>query len=328
MAIVLDSPAPSTPPTTLLSTLKSLTALHQTRRSLLAELDLSLSSFLSPSSSAPGEVPDVLSAPSDPDFAPLTPARTGNSCQGEALNPPPPRSDEELQELLRIAFGGLVEVKEEVKVLLGVLGGETYGTEGQRLEAIVEKVEGWESERVKAVSISLFPGRSSPSPSFSPNGSSDSGLVRMTDFFFSLSFSLTLRYPQTLELYQLRRLLVLQPELAESVDEKVKESLCVFPSFLLLLPSLFSSRLYHFAASSPTSSPLQPRSLLSTLPQLRVLLTPCLLHLLFLPFPPFRSPSSNSRKSLAHQIQEEMEEVRAEITDLQAAEEEEKEKQQ
>jgi hypothetical protein len=292
MAIVLDSPAPSTPPTTLLSTLKSLTALHQTRRSLLAELDLSLSSFLSPSSSAPGEVPDVLSAPSDPDFAPLTPARTGNSCQGEALNPPPPRSDEELQELLRIAFGGLVGVK--------------------------------------AVSISLFPGRSSPSPSFSPNGSSDSGLVRMTDFFFSLSFSLTLRYPQTLELYQLRRLLVLQPELAESVDEKVKEkeSLCVFPSFLLLLPSLFSSRLYHFAASSPTSSPLQPRSLLSTLPQLRVLLTPCLLHLLFLPFPPFRSPSSNSRKSLAHQIQEEMEEVRAEITDLQAAEEEEKEKQQ
>jgi len=157
MAVVLDSPVPATPPPTLLSTLKAIVTLHSTRRSLLAELDLSLSSFLSPSSSSSrGTAPDALSAPSDPDFPTL--ARTGSSCQGEALNPPPPRSDAELQELLRIAFGGLVEVKEEVAVLQGALG-ERFGPDGERLEACVEKVEGWESERVKAVRSPSTPGR-------------------------------------------------------------------------------------------------------------------------------------------------------------------------
>ncbi|GAA6002427.1 hypothetical protein JCM10207_001113 [Rhodosporidiobolus poonsookiae] len=153
MAVSLAPPTTAPAHPTLLSTLRAFTRLLETRRSLQAELDLSLSSFLAASSSSnsgTSDPTDVLSAPRDPAFPPPSssaPSATPQStCAAEALSPPPP-SEPELAELLKIAFGGLVEVKEEARAL----GEEVGGRWGRKdLQRVVERIEAWESERVKA----------------------------------------------------------------------------------------------------------------------------------------------------------------------------------
>ncbi|GAA5857474.1 hypothetical protein JCM8547_009291 [Rhodosporidiobolus lusitaniae] len=220
MAVSLAPPTPAAPPATLLATLQAFTTALQIRRSLLSELDQALSSFLSPSSSsspARGELTnDVLAAPSlDPSYTPPPPPGQ-SACLAESLSPPPPRSDAELQQVLQLAFAGLVEVKEDVRLsILERLGGEKEEGFGRGdLERVVREVEERESERVKA----------------------------------------------TLELYQLRRLLVLTPSLSSD------------------------------------------SSIASTMAEKETL-----------------------RADLARRIQEEMQEIQAEITDLKAAEQEEEE---
>ncbi|GAA6027291.1 hypothetical protein JCM8097_002564 [Rhodosporidiobolus ruineniae] len=223
MAVSLSSPSAPPASASLLATLRAITRQLETRRSLQAELDQALGSFLSPPSSlapggsataAQGDGSNVLAAPRDPDFAPssssaLPSTSSSSTCAAEALHPPPP-SDLELQEVLKIAFGGLVEVKEEIAVLAAEVD-DRWGRAD--LGRVVERVEGWESERVKA----------------------------------------------TLEQYQLRRLLALDPSLSSSVSATIAEK-------------------------------------------------------------------DQQRTTLARQIQEELQEITAEIADLNAVEEEEKER--
>ncbi|GAA5845738.1 hypothetical protein JCM11251_007293 [Rhodosporidiobolus azoricus] len=144
MAISLAPPAPPGPHPTLLSTLKAYATLRQTRTSLLNELDQALSTFLSSSSTSSS---DPAPSSSSPVPSPQSSSTSTSTCALEAISPPPPRSPEELEAVLRIAFGGLVEVKEEARILAEEIG-DKWGKE--ELRRVVEKVEEWESERVKA----------------------------------------------------------------------------------------------------------------------------------------------------------------------------------
>ncbi|GAA5911029.1 hypothetical protein JCM6882_006752 [Rhodosporidiobolus microsporus] len=151
MAVSLAPAAPAAPPAphpTLLATLKAYSQLLQTRRSLLAELDQALATFLA----SPGGSSGSSDAPTPPSHDPFVapqpqPAQSTSTCALESLHPPPPRSEEELEAVLRIAFGGLVEVKEEARCLAAEVG-ERWGR--GELEGVVGRVERWESERVKA----------------------------------------------------------------------------------------------------------------------------------------------------------------------------------
>ncbi|BGP07932.1 hypothetical protein JCM10049v2_003777 [Rhodotorula toruloides] len=144
------SPAAAAPPTdSLLSTLRAFTRALETRRSLQAELEQALSSFLTSTPSALSTGSDVLAAPSDSLEADAPSAQPNgaagrSTCASEALRPP---SEEELQELLRIGFAGLVEIKEEVKVLQAAV---ERRWERADLARIVRRIEGWESERIRA----------------------------------------------------------------------------------------------------------------------------------------------------------------------------------
>ncbi|BGP02629.1 hypothetical protein RTG_01635 [Rhodotorula toruloides ATCC 204091] len=144
------SPAPAAAPgDSLLSTLRAFTRALETRRSLQAELEQALSSFLTSTPSALTNGADVLAAPSDSlETNETTEQPNGgaglSTCASKALRPP---SEEELQEVLRIGFAGLVELKEEVKVLQADV---ERRWERQDLARVVGRIEGWESERIHA----------------------------------------------------------------------------------------------------------------------------------------------------------------------------------
>ncbi|GAA6002201.1 uncharacterized protein JCM10292_000805 [Rhodotorula paludigena] len=136
MAISLDPLPPSAAPATLLATLRAFTAAIETRRSLQAELDSALSSFLTSTPAPLSSGPDALAA---------EPAATGASaCASEAVRPP---SQDELNEVLRIGFGGLVELKEEVRLLREAIETRWHRAD---LADVVGRIEEWESERIKA----------------------------------------------------------------------------------------------------------------------------------------------------------------------------------
>ncbi|BGP31939.1 hypothetical protein JCM10296v2_003718 [Rhodotorula toruloides] len=147
---IAASPAPAAAPAdSLLSTLRAFTRALETRRSLQAEVEQALSSFLSSTPAALSTGSDVLAAPSDSlkaDEPNVQPNGTAglSTCASEALRPP---SEEELQEALQIGFAGLVELKEEVKVLQADVK-RRWARED--LARIVGRIEGWESERIRA----------------------------------------------------------------------------------------------------------------------------------------------------------------------------------
>ena len=155
MAISLDPSAlpPSAPPT-LLATLRAYTRLLETRRALQAELDSALSSFLSgsptplppsdPLAAATADAPTPAAAAAAD--APAPAANALSTCASEAIRPP---SQPELAQALQIGFGGLVELKEEARLLMAQLGDKWARDD---LRRVVERVEGWESERMRAVS--------------------------------------------------------------------------------------------------------------------------------------------------------------------------------
>ncbi|BGP15979.1 hypothetical protein JCM10213_004796 [Rhodosporidiobolus nylandii] len=141
MAVSLAPAAPPSTPSSLLEALRALQRAYDTRRSLLAELDAAMSSFLNPSS-APLDLssPDVLAHDCS---APHPPRST---CASEAAQPRAP-SEAELNEVLKIGFGGLVEVKEEVRLL----GESVEGGFGRRdLGEVVRRAEEAEGRRVRA----------------------------------------------------------------------------------------------------------------------------------------------------------------------------------
>lgn len=139
MAISLDPLPPSAAPATLLATLRAFTAALETRRSLQAELDSALSSFLTSTPAPLFSGPDALAPAAEP-------ATTGASaCASEAVRPP---SQDELNEVLRIGFGGLVELKEEVRLLREAIETRWHRAD---LAGVLGRIEEWESERIKAV---------------------------------------------------------------------------------------------------------------------------------------------------------------------------------
>lgn len=164
MAVSLDPSAlPPAAPPTLLATLRAYTRLLETRRALQAELDSALSSFLSGSASPLPPSDPLAAGPSSAD-APAPAPSALSTCASEAIRPP---SQPELEQALQIGFGGLVELKEEARLLVAQLG-EKWARDD--LRRVVERVEEWESERMRAVSpahVPLSPScgsvRSSPS---------------------------------------------------------------------------------------------------------------------------------------------------------------------
>ncbi|GAA5867768.1 hypothetical protein JCM1840_006686 [Sporobolomyces johnsonii] len=143
-------------PSKLLSTLQAITKALGTRRALQAELDQAFSSFLTSSPAPLAPAPDILAAaPSPPSSssptstatAPSTSAtaRTATSCATEAATVRAP-SEEELQEVLRIGFVGLVEIKDEIKALLTVVEDECLRADLARVGRGIEELE---SERMR-----------------------------------------------------------------------------------------------------------------------------------------------------------------------------------
>ncbi|GAA5981680.1 hypothetical protein JCM10908_004564 [Rhodotorula pacifica] len=147
MAISIDpgaAPLPA-PASTLLGSLKSYVQLVETRRSLQAEMDQALSSFLTASPAPLSTGPDALSAASNT-TAVNGASETSNlsACAAEAIRPP---TEQELQQVLQIAFGGLVEVKEQAKLVVQELE-ERWGRSD--LARMVSGIEDDESARIKA----------------------------------------------------------------------------------------------------------------------------------------------------------------------------------
>lgn len=139
----------------LLSTLRAFTRALETRRALQAELDQALSSFLTSTPSGLSSGSDALAAPLDPDNSDRDSAQPNggggiSTCRSEALRPP---SEDELQEVLRIGFAGLVEIKEEARLLQADVEQRWRRTD---LARVLERIEGWESERIRAVSLSAL----------------------------------------------------------------------------------------------------------------------------------------------------------------------------
>ncbi|GAA5977589.1 hypothetical protein JCM11641_006871 [Rhodosporidiobolus odoratus] len=147
MAVSLAPAAAPAPSASLLASLRAFTRALETRRALQQELDSAMSSFFSPTSTSTQldwSVPDALA--SSTSHTHPTPAAGQSQCAAEAANPRAP-NEEELNEVLKIAFGGLLEVKEEIRLLREEIN-EKW--ERRDLEKVVRKIEQAESERVKA----------------------------------------------------------------------------------------------------------------------------------------------------------------------------------
>lgn len=129
------------PATSALGSLKAYVQLIETRRSLQAEMEQALSSFLTATPAPLSNGPDPLSASGSEE---TTTRRS--PCAAEAIRPP---TEPELQQVLQIAFGGLVEVKEQARLVVEALEEQWQRPE---LARIVRGIESDESARIKAVS--------------------------------------------------------------------------------------------------------------------------------------------------------------------------------
>ncbi|KWU46107.1 hypothetical protein RHOSPDRAFT_32101 [Rhodotorula sp. JG-1b] len=141
MAISVDpaaAPLPA-PATSALGSLKSYVQLIETRRSLQAEMEQALSSFLTATPAPLSNGPDPLAASGSEETT-----TTRSPCAAEAIRPP---TEPELQQVLQIAFGGLVEVKEQARLVVEALEERWHRPE---LARIVRGIELDESARIKA----------------------------------------------------------------------------------------------------------------------------------------------------------------------------------
>lgn len=138
MAIPTESAASTTPPHSLLITLRAIQRSQQTRTALSHELDGQYSSFLSQTAS-----------PLDLSLSPLTaePQLPLTTCQQEAVRPP---NETEMNEILRISFIGLMEVKNEMQEHADMLRSIWKRSD---LVKVVDSLESLEGERLKAVGL-------------------------------------------------------------------------------------------------------------------------------------------------------------------------------
>ncbi|POY74860.1 hypothetical protein BMF94_2133 [Rhodotorula taiwanensis] len=146
MAISIDpstAPLPA-PNASVLASLKAYVQLVETRRSLQAEMDQALSSFLTGESAPLANGQDVLSAPGAPAASSSPSPSSLSACAAEAIRPP---TEQELQQVLQIAFGGLVEVKEQARLLVVELDERWDRAD---LARMVRGIEEDESARIKA----------------------------------------------------------------------------------------------------------------------------------------------------------------------------------
>lgn len=176
MAVTIDpssAPAPA-PSASVLASLRAYVRLVETRRSVQAEMDQALGSFLTatPAALARGGA-DPLSAGAAAEEAESVSGRGGagtgtgtgtgvgsergsdagaplSTCAAEAIRPP---NEAELQQVLQIAFGGLVEVKEHARIIVAELEDRW---DREDLARMVRAVEEDESKRIKLVSLSVL----------------------------------------------------------------------------------------------------------------------------------------------------------------------------
>lgn len=138
-----DGPAShSEPPKTLLATLQAYTTLQQTRRSLQLELDQALSSFLT---QTPASLASLQSTTLNGGDGGDGGTEGVSTCATEAVRPP---NEAELQQVLKIGFGGLLEVRGEAEILRTLLD-DTFGR--RDLARVVQEIERLEGERLKEV---------------------------------------------------------------------------------------------------------------------------------------------------------------------------------
>lgn len=141
------------PPTTVLGTLQALNQVQQTRRQLQLELDQALESFLtrSPTSLASLQSPQAHDNDDNDDTATAVApdpglVRESNSCSNEVVRAP---NVEEMQQVLKIGFEGLVDVRAQVTALKLMLEQEFNRSD---LANRVGQIERLEASRAKEVS--------------------------------------------------------------------------------------------------------------------------------------------------------------------------------
>lgn len=125
-----------TPPHSLLISLRAVLKAQQTRVEISNELDAALSSFLTQSPS-PLELPSEANGAAEP-----------TACQMEAVRPP---NEVEMQEVLKIGFTGLLEIRGEMQELAAVL---RMIWSREDLAKVLDKAEELEGEKLKVVSAS------------------------------------------------------------------------------------------------------------------------------------------------------------------------------
>jgi hypothetical protein len=133
----IPTPAPRQTPNSLRTTLKAFNRAQETRRSLQLELESALSSFLSNSSTPLTHSTDILASLETP---------SGSTCATEAVRPP---NQDELGEVLRIGFMGLMEIRDEVEELETML---RMAWKRDDLADVLKRVEALEGERLKEAS--------------------------------------------------------------------------------------------------------------------------------------------------------------------------------
>ncbi|SCZ98624.1 BZ3500_MvSof-1268-A1-R1_Chr3-1g05508 [Microbotryum saponariae] len=134
MAATLAPPPPPPATPSLLATLKLYRTSLRSRHSLLSELEAALTSFFT-------KTPTPLSTLNiDADNLNRTPTST---CATESIRPP---NVEELQEILRIGFEGVLEAKQEHRLIADSL---EHRFQRADLKNVVERIETMEEERFK-----------------------------------------------------------------------------------------------------------------------------------------------------------------------------------
>ncbi|KAM0745720.1 hypothetical protein T439DRAFT_361064 [Meredithblackwellia eburnea MCA 4105] len=143
-AAAQPSSALSALPESLLETLKQILQAQETRQSIQRELEDALSSFLS-GAPASASASQSHSSTATTTVVNGSPVRSKSTCALESATIPPPNEDQ-LQEILRIAFVGLMQVRAEVEVLEKRLG-EKFGRTD--LRDVVTVLEEKEQERLR-----------------------------------------------------------------------------------------------------------------------------------------------------------------------------------
>lgn len=151
----MSNPSTVIPPPTLLAALLSFQTIQATRHSLLTEIETSLSSYLLPSPTLP--IPEPITNGERPSCA--SQVLDLPTLQGE-INPDPlttinirAPNTEELGEILRIGFLGILEINNDLSKLEVELK-ETW--QKGDLAACVGRVKGLEEDRFRVVSNFIY----------------------------------------------------------------------------------------------------------------------------------------------------------------------------